>query len=436
MKCIDRLYVACTTFAMLMVLSLTATASPRTRSSSAEFLEALNNGNVQLVNELIKSIGVNPILGKMANAQMQYDMPLLANLASQCERRAIKVKTALTDAVYCATVATGAYTSLGDVHARGNQVLWDYTQLTPAVKGGRGSASTIAKTARKFEQQISGIQPVSETWNSATESVNTLAVTGDGSAPLPAISISVDGHRLHASLDLAPGGPPDPLVLVEGLSKGRVTQTLGLREVPDGQSHRRNSVIEKKESGGLYIADTVRIGPLVLHHFGVDVVTTPFIPPGAYIRASLLRRFGSVIIARNKVVLSRDSVGSCTGAVPMVFAADDKQNGALVFDAAMHGRPIKAALDLGDPHMLTTMIDGMGELTGSGAHALAGRDLQTGSPALLRVGQTTISAPQPAASRPTQGQPYRVKIGRRVLRSYSIDLSFGHSYPTVCFARG
>lgn len=421
---------------LILVLSfvLVALLSTPTKAQTdpTGLLAALRAGNAVQVRQIIKSKRIDPSIVKIAEAQLTYAVPRLLKLSQTCERDAIVDPKAVTEALYCNEVAVAATISLGDAHELLSEYLWRRVHLIPALEkdlhwAPNGNFSPLDQLSPDdFAKLVARTPPIAVHW-----SADSMIVPIDHAQALtqtaPRIRVSINGRTVDALLDtgLATSAP---LVVVEsGSGSGQTAADLGLTPLL-GLSAPAADSMEPVTGSAIpqlwRIADTVKMGPLLLHHLFVPVMTSRAIPPGVYVTIALLRRFGSVVLGKDAVSFARDDGdNTCAAGVPMTFAGNKDLTGWLVFPATVAGRREPSALITGAPAALagdsTAFPMSFREKHNNGVTAMVG----TQSFHVLDVGIFSGD------------RPYHLEIGTPILATHTVTLAFGGAAPEICLAK-
>lgn len=417
---------------LLFVLVALLSTPTKAQTDPTGLLAALRTGNSVQVRQIIKSKGIDPHIAKIAEAQLTYDVPRLLKLSQTCERDTIPDPEAVTEALYCNEVAFAAAASLGDAHELLSEYLWRRVHVIPALAKdlhwtpSESSSSLDRISPDGIAKRVAQTPPLTVRW--LADSMTTTIDHAQALTPTaPRIRISINGRTVDALLNtgLATSAP---LVVVEsGSDSEQTTADLGLTPLLGLSAPAAGSMepVTGSTTPQLWrIADTVKIGPLLLHHLFVPVMTSSAMPPGVYVTVALLRRFGSVTLGKDEVSFARHGGGdACTAGVAMTFAGNKNLTGWLVFPATILGRRMTTALITNAPVVLagdsTAFPMSFREKHNSGFKVMVG----TQSFHVLDVGITP------------GGRPYHLAIGNPVLATHTVTLAFGGSEPEICLSK-
>jgi hypothetical protein len=417
-----------------LMFSVLASASPQstvaTEISQPNKLVAANDK---------RSPSSNAMIARIKTAQSDYDMSLVQQLASTCERAAISGWGDLVQARYCNGVAIGAASSLGDPHLYLAEQLWRRIQLVPQMSG---EAPSIASTSfpilsiDELRGLIAKVPTLSSFWQSDSASVpvdhaNAFTVTE------PQISVRINRHQVDGAI-IAGSAEPTPIVVVRHSSgSGGSNLPFGLKPLfvdTSAYAHTSampNGTTEKPVQWS--VADSVEVGPLILNHVMVMVISNNRSPTRLYITPALLRRFGEVNVSEDHVTFDRHSKKSCRSGARMKFAGDDNENGWLIF-------PVKIGVQEGVGTFMSSMqapLQGAEDVLLPGAKPSAGRTKTSAKrildPPPVHVGRADYRAKYAILHR-NVAAPFSVAIGNPVLAAYSVHLIFDGAWPTICLS--
>lgn len=402
----------------------------------------LRRGDAAAVHTFEHDHGAGPITRSIDHAQLHYAIPQLLSAARKCQNVTFNAgsQDALDTALWCSYIARSSALILGDAREFLQQTRWEKDVLYPALdKVNPGFHATFDGGLDHVNlKKLSGITPtVSQSWLAASKhlpSLNSERARAMHTSPI--VRINIDGHPVDASVRTN-DGVRTPVVLVEPAhSKTSRAARLGLTPLVRNYTHAvvRAGSVTYRTKPDLFLADTVMVGPLVMHHLAVEVIRSDFAPPGIYLGNAMWRRFGEVAVSNTGIRLSRHPVNDCAQPLPLTFAANFHEQGSLVFPVNFNGVKRTATFVANPSAFITVSAGAWGEDATSGKTGKATPKLGSvkGS-ATLQIGSQTIDV----ASVDTKVGPhkrYRLKLGTPVLDAYTIRLQLAGGSPSICFA--
>lgn len=243
--------------------------------------------------------------------------------------------------------------SLGDLNEYFKESAWAKNKLFPAIMetpGGKAvfgdALDTIDLTA--FATSTPALSQKIVSKSKSLFVVNQVAE--DGYHAPPAINITVNGHEISAFVDTGIG--VNVIVTQSVARKLDLSKILGNFTAAQYLGGGSNA-----GWGGVYMAKSIEVGPLLLHNLLVSVLPDGSIPAGTYIGMAMLRRFKEVTITNKQINLSMAKTLKCETPIPMTFASDTSEAGKLLFSISANHRPANAQLDTGSSFLLLGSSD-------------------------------------------------------------------------------
>ncbi|MGH8124459.1 MAG: hypothetical protein ACREPK_01235 [Rhodanobacteraceae bacterium] len=405
-------------------------------------LKPLEHGDSSAVHQVENKYGAGPVTRAMDRAQLGYDMPRLLSAARRCQDLGIQGGTAddLGTALYCSYLARSSALIEGNALAYLQEVQWVKNTLYPAMERAINDHPIFGTglDPANLRRLTDATPAVAETWLSGSQALSFQASgrTRGSTDAQPKIGIKINGQNIAAFIEMGRGTLRTPITIIEPKEeRASISSKLKLKLVVQDYANAfvRFGGAKYTITPSLYIADNVSVGPLMLHHVAVGVVTADFIRPGVYLGASMWRRFGEVMISGAGIRLSRQATHQCEPVVPMTFAANYHEVGSLQFPISVNGVTRTAALSI----RATDLVD-MGSSTwvDPGARAASAgtrKDRTVKDPITIQVGHQSFNTPS-AYVATNWHEPFQVSLGRSILDRYIVHLKLRGGNPSICFA--
>lgn len=405
---------------------------------------ALQRGDAAAVHRIEQKGSAGRITKNMDRAQLRYDIPQLLSAAHKCESAARGGGTHgdLAAASRCSYIARSSALVLGNAREFLHEAQWAKSILYPALAKAFGHVTTFGNGLDKanLPKLIRSTPAPSESWLRGSMKMafrNPRAVLTQHTEPI--IEIAVNGHAVPATIQVNKGVPlRTPIALVEPVdSKTPSTSQLGL--TPLIRYYATTTVtylsVTHRQKPALFLADTVTVGPLLMHHLAVGVIKSDYLPPGIYMGSAMWRRFGEVVINGTGIRLLQHAAHDCRQSLRLTFASNYHEDGSQLFPIRLDGVQRIAVFVTGNPNLVTIA-------TRSGSHDAPSQNgsddtaLQRAAAkgrAKLQIGQQAIQV-APVNAKSDSDEPYQVSLGMPILDRYTVHLRLSGGSPSICFA--
>lgn len=333
---------------------------------------AMQKGDAATVETLLEQGRINRIAANFARAALRLDFATLAPALVACRDAAYSAEI-YAPAASCGIRLAGAAQSEGDPSAWVDAMAWLQEKGLPGVRKAYPQANIVFGDGLddfRYED-IKADAPA--LYLQIAKGAHRLEfarhkTVGDGWVPL--VKLRVNGEEITAQLDT---GASATLLFSEQDAK-----RLGLTPLVTGVSFLNASYVANSTPNfrdGLYIAQSVTLGPLTAKNYLVTVTRRQL--PFPVVGIDLLARFDRLSLDATQLMLNPETPSDCSAKGDMRFASFAKMNGVFVFDGELNGRQALLSLDTGSDSellLLGNLGSAYSNLPVQSAHASVGGD--------------------------------------------------------------